>query len=731
MLSIACCGLSYAQEQRGIIKGIVTDSSTGETLPFATVIIEDTKLGTATNVHGFYIITNVPYGVYRVKVSSVGYETQTKQIIVMRAEATTSNFHLSPKPIELQPIVRTVERRKLESETNISVQTLGPEEIKLVPPTVESDLFRVLKVFPGVIATSDVSSQFYVRGGGGDQNLILLDGMTVYNPFHALGLFSIFDADAIKSVDFFTGGFGAEYGTRLSSVLNITTRDGNKNRFSGKLSASLLTGKALLEGPLGFWDGAWMISARKSYFDAILKKFVNRDLPLSFYDVIAKVNTRWSDDTQLAIQGFLSDDNIRNPQITEPNFHWWNRAFGISVSQLLSDRFLAQGTFSRSFFSASVDPQQSSTSPQSTSIEDVYFNTSFTYFTDSHDEIHFGFMYNLPEMSYQLVNAAGFAVDTSGTTVETALWGKYKWLAIEKFALEIGLRLNYISLLDEFKYAFEPRISFKLQLHPRLAFKGSFGRYRQRMITVSNEDDVISLFEAWIPIQTTLPPEEALHYVLGFEGTLWNFLDVSVVGYYKSFNNLLGYNRDKIDRHDPDYVPGHGKASGVELFLKATTESFSGLLSYTLGSSSRTTNNYTYPPRYDRTHSLNFVAGYRFPGGWEFNIHWEFGSGLPFTRIIGFYDRLTFDGFFDSTYVHETGKPYTILGNKNEGRLPSYHRLDIGIAKVFFVGQFKVSLEASVVNVYNRKNIFYFNRDTGEQVNMLPMMPTVNLRVEF
>lgn len=435
----------------------------------------------------------------------------------------------------------------------------------------------------------------------------------------------------------------------------------------------------------------------------------------------------WGEDTRIAVHCLLSDDDVENSQITEPNYHWRNSAVGVSVSQLLSDRFLAEGNFSRSFFSASVDPRLSSTAPQSTSVEDAYFNSSITYFTDSRDEVQLGFMYHLPEMSYNLINSGGFAVNTSGSSIETAMWVKYKW-TIPRFAVELGTRMNYISLLDESEYALEPRISFKFQLHPQFALKGSWGRYHQRMATVGNEDDIVSLFEAWIPVKS---PEEAYHYVLGLDGTLWDFVDFSVLGYYKRFNNLMSYNRDKVDRHDPDYVLGTGKAYGVEIFLKASTESYYGWLSYTFGSSSKTTNDYTYPPRYDRTHSVNFVAGYRLPGGWEINAHWEFGSGLPFTKIMGFYDRLSLDGFLDGSYIQETGKPYTILGSKNEGRLPSYHRLDLGIVKVFFIGQFKVSCEASVVNAYNRKNIFYFNRTTGEQVNMLPIMPTLNLGFEF
>jgi hypothetical protein len=555
--------------------------------------------------------------------------------------------------------------------------------------------------------------------------------MTVYNPFHALGLFSIFDGDAIKAVNFFTGGFGSEYGTRLSSVLDISTRDGNRTRLSGKLSGGLLTAKALLEGPLGVWDGSWMVSVRKSHFDTILKRFLNEDVPLSFYDLIAKVNVGWGEDTRLSFQSLLSADDIRNSQITEPNFQWKNQAFGISLSQLFSDRFLAEGTFSRSFFKSSMDPQQGSTRPQNSSLEDAYFNASITYYTDNRDEVRVGFTYSLPELSYSLVNTGGFAVNGGGNSPETSIWAKYRWLQPEWVNLEVGLRVNYISLMDEPDYAFEPRLSVKFKIDPMVAIKGSWGRYFQRMITISNEDDAISLFETWVPIKSPLSPESADHYILGFEGDVGDYLHYSLQGYYKYFKNLIGYNRDKIDRYDPDYVSGTGKAYGFEVYLKAASESSYGWLSYTLGSSTKTTNSYTYPPRFDRTHSLSFVGGYRLSGGWDVNVHWEFGSGLPFTKIVGFYDRLMLGGLFDGTYVHETGEPYTIMGSKNGGRLPAYHRLDFGVSKLFYVDPFKITLEGGVVNVYDRANIFYFNRSTGERVNMLPFMPTINLNVEF
>lgn len=723
-------GMVLGQEAKGIIKGTVRDSSNGESIPFANILLEGTKIGVAASIRGFYIMPDLPTGTYRVKVTAVGYEPKTKLITLTPNATVDVQFRLSPKPTELEPTTVTAERLRGLYEITPSAQPIGREEIQLVPVTVDADLFRVLSTFPGVVRTSDVSSQFYVRGGGGDQNLILLDGITVYNPFHGLGLFSIFDADAIKVSEFFTGGIGVEHGRRLSSVLNIVTRDGNSNRLSGKVNMGFLTGRTLLEGPMP--SGSWIISGRKTFFRRPLKKFLNQEVPLSFYDVIGKISFRSSQESRFAVHLFLSNDDLTQDDVLQPNYLWRNRGFGVSYQELFGDRLYSDFRLTLSRFFAQLDPQKSrQIRPQSTKVEEVNFYGNVSYFINPHEQLQAGMMWSIPNFETKLINGADFPVNFSSSVTETAVWLNYKHAKFFPFSFDVGARFNFVLFLSQPRYVLEPRVAIRYQLLPNLALKGSYGRFHQQVMTVSNEDDIISLFESWIPVPERTTAEEADHFIGSIETTLLDRFDLSLQGYFKKFRNLLTYNRDKVDRFDADYLPGDGKSYGVEVFLKGGVSSLYGWISYSLGKATRSLNNFTFRPRYDRRHNLNVIAGVKIAGGWEIGAHWEFGSGLPFTKIVGFYDRLLLSGLFDSTYAHETGKPYTILGEKNAGNLPEYHRLDLSFSKTFVIYDYKLALELNIVNVYDRKNLFYFNRFTGDRVNMLPFFPTVSVRGEF
>ncbi len=723
-------GVSYAQEPKGILRGTVRDSLTGETIPYANVFLEETRFGASASVRGFFLISEIPAGSYELKATAVGYEPKSRRVTVRSGATTEVTFLLNPRPKELEPTVVIAEKLKKLYEANPSIQPISREEIRMIPITAEADLFRVLATLPGVVRTSDVSSQFYVRGGNGDQNLILLDGITVYNPFHGLGLFSIFDGDAVKVSEFFSGGIGVEYGRRLSSVLNIVTRDGNANQLSGKYSMGFLTGRMLLEGPMP--GGTWILSGRKTFFHRVLKKFLNQDVPLSFYDLIGKVTFKSTQESRFAAHMFLSNDDIIHPSLTEPNYAWRNRGFALSYGQLFGEKLYADFRLTYSRFFAELDSKLSrAIRPQTTKVEEVNFNGDVVYYVNPHEQLQAGMMWSIPRLESSLINSADLPIHSKASVTESALWLKYKITRWFPLVVDAGARFNFSFILTDARYVPEPRIALRYQFHPRVGLLVTYGRYHQQVMTISNEDDIIALFETWIAVPERHVAEEADHYVVGTEVSLFDHLDLSLQGYYKNYRNLLTYNRDKVDRLDPDYLPGSGKSYGAEVFLKGGISSFFGWASYSLGKTTRTINGFTFDPRNDRRHSLNLVAGLRIKGGWEVNARWEFGSGLPFTKIVGFYDRLLLGGIFDSTFAHETGTPYMILGEKNQGRLPAYHRLDLTLAKNLSISTYKFALELNIVNVYDRKNLFYFNRFTGDRVNMLPFFPTLSFRGEF
>ncbi|MCI0706198.1 MAG: TonB-dependent receptor [Ignavibacteriae bacterium] len=714
------------------IRGVVSDSATGEKLPFANVVLIGQNRGAASNIQGFYLIPNVKPGTYQVQASSIGYGRRVQTVTVFPGDPVTINFKLASEAIEFSEVVVTERAKRELLEINTSIHVMEQRDIKVVPVTVQEDIFRAIQILPGIVSTSDVNSHFYVRGGSGDQNLILLDGMKIYNPFHAFGIFSIFDSDLIKTTEVYTGAFPPGFGGRLSSVVNMTTRDGNVTSFSGKANINFISSKLQLEGPV-FKNTRWLVSGRKSLFSGTFDRFLKKNVPLSFYDALVKVSREGENNASYGFQGFFSGDELRSADPREADYRWRNHAVGFTASGLLQDRLYINAVGFENSFYAERDPKQSEAiTPASTRITEVGVKANATLYTDSHDLFFFGFEFSFPQLEYNLINNFGIARSLKSSFVESWSWIRYQ-AKFEGFQIDGGIHVDVGSLFQRTS-SFEllqPRVNMSVVLWPEWKGKASYGRFNQNLITVNNEDDVISIFDAWIEVPRTLRSEQADHYVLGLEGNIFRELSTSVQTYYKKYGSLITYNRDKIDALDPDYVNGTGKAYGVESLIRYGIPFLDFFASYTIGWTEITTNNFTYSPRYDRRHTLNLLTVFHLADSWDLSFRWELGSGFPFTQTIGYYDRLPLDDIFDGDFVGETGKPYSILGPKNSARLPTYHRLDGSVTYRFTVGPIKGSAGIHVINVYDYKNIFYFDRKTGQQVNMLPFFPSATLNVEY
>ncbi len=714
------------------IRGVVADSVTGEKLPFANVVMLKTNKGAASNINGFYLIPSVSPGTYQLSASSIGYEREIRTVTVFPGDPITVNFRLKPKPVEFSEVVVTDRAKRELTEINTSVHVMEQRDIRAVPVAVQEDIFRAIQILPGVVSTSDVNSRFYVRGGAGDQNLILLDGMKVYNPFHAFGIFSVFDSDVIKTTEVYTGAFPPGFGGRLSSVVNMTTRDGNASAFSGRANINFISSKLQLEGPI-FSDTRWLVSGRKSLFSGTFGRFLKKNVPLSFYDVLAKISHEGEENSNYGFQGFFSGDELRSGNPDEADYRWRNHAVGFTASGLLQDRLYINAVGFENAFEAERDPKQSkSILAAKTRVTEVGVRVNATLYTDTRDLFFFGFEFSFPKLEYDLINSFGVARRLVSSFVETWAWTRYQ-AKYERLQLDAGIHTDIGSLFQR-KSSWslvQPRVNVSYLLWPEWKAKASYGRFNQNMITVNNEDDVISIFDAWIEVPDQLQSEQADHYVAGIEGNVFRELSTSLQVYYKRYGSLVTYNRDKIDARDPDYVNGRGRASGVEALIRYGIPLLDFYGAYTLGWTSITTNNFTYYPRYDRRHTLNLLAVFHPLEGLDVTFRWEVGSGFPFTQTIGYYDRLTFGGIFDGQFVGETGKPYSILGEKNAARLPTYHRLDGSVTYRFTVGPVKGMAGVHVVNVYDRRNIFYFDRKTGQRIDMLPFFPSATLNVEY
>lgn len=718
--------------QKVDIRGVVTDSSSGEKIPYAAVSVIGTNRGAVTNNNGFYLIANLPYGTYQIVATSLGFEPITKTVNVRGKEFLNVNFALQSRPVEVEEVVVSGSRKKELQEINTSVHVLDQKELQKVPTAGQEDLFRSIQIIPGVVSSADVSSKFYVRGGAGDQNLIYFDGMKIYNPFHAFGIFSIFDPDIIKTTEVFTGAFPAGYGGRLSSVLNISSRNGNTTGVHGGVAANFISGKVHLEGPLPN-NNSWIISGRKSLFNDMFKKFLRNPAPISFYDIFAKANIGGSEYGRYSFQTFLSADDIISPNVTEADHRWRSQSFALTISDLIENRIYVDAVVYGSNYSITRDAKQSAlVRPAESKISDGGIRGELTMYTETRDLYFIGFDVNVPRYTYSFVNSSNVKVVVDDTSIETWAWFRYQYNA-EHWKADFGAHSDIISLFSRrsLKTSLQPRLNMSFAFDSEWRVKFSYGMFSQNLITLTNEDDVISLFEAWIYIPQKLEPETATHYIFGISGDIYSELSVDVQTYYKDYTSLVVYNRGKKFISDPDYINGTGSSYGFETLFRYKYSFLDLYLAYTLGWTSVTINDFSYSPRYDRRHSVNILNVTRLTDDLDLGMRWEIGSGYPYSQTIGFYDRLTIPGLGRESVINDEGKPYTILGEKNAARLPTYHRLDITLTYKFQYSSLNGNVGLSLVNVYNSKNILYYDRKTLQSITMLPFLPSAFVKVEF
>lgn len=716
-------------QQPGNLRGFVTDSTNGEALAFSNVFLKEINVGASTNERGLYLIKSIPPGTeYNVTVSYVGYKSKNLKVIIRPNVVTQLDVALMPLSIELQTIEKVGEKIIRENKTDISLERISVKELEILPKGVETDIFRSLQYIPGVSTTGDVTAKYYVRGGSGDQNQILLNGVEIYNPFHSLGLFSVIDPDMINSIEFYKGGFTSEYGGRISSVMDVISKDGNKNRFGLKGGLSFLTAKGLVEGPIP--NGSFMITGRMSYNNDVLKKFFNEQtIPIDFYDLSFKMNYSSEDifeNAKFAVFGFLSKDDVDYKDPLREQFNWKNNLFGFEWLQVYDVPLFSRLGISLSTFEGEVIPNLSSLKPRYNQIKDFTISFDMNVVYSNRDEIGLGLKLKTIDSKFSQVNFVGIKSDIEKFAGNLSLYGKYKFLRWKNFGLDIGSRFNVTGLSRNGGGIFEPRVSLTYRFIPSIAFKAAWGIYLQELFTVSDESEIISIFDPWIITPDYLNPAKAIHYVAGFDIDVTRGVQFSIEGYYKILQDIPIVNDQKFTRADPDLLPGSGESYGWEFLVNYSLDPLNVTASYTLSWAYKEVNNWLYYPKYDARHAGNLILEFNFGDGWIASSVWNLSSGYPFTEIIGFYDKYFLNNINGGEF-----QPYTYLGDKNLGRLPAYHRLDLSLIKRLSLSLVNVELGLSAINVYDRKNIFYFNRDTGEIVNMLPFLLTGTLKVEL
>jgi len=721
-------------QNSGKIRGTITDEANGEVLAFGNVLIEELNIGVTTNDKGYYYISSLPVNTnVSLVVSYVGYESRKIEFYVYPDKINKLDIQLSSSSVILQTVEKIGEKIVEKNETDISLERISVRELEAIPKGVETDVFRSLQYVPGVNFTADLSARYYVRGGDSNQNLVLVNGANVYNSFHAMGLFSVIDPEMINTMEFYKGGYTSEYGGRLSSVLNLVTKDGNRTRYSGKAAVSFLTAKGVVEGPIP--NGSFIITGRKSHSTSVLKNFFNDETaPFNFYDASFKINfsnPNFISGSKIIFHGFLSKDKLEFNNPLREDYNWSNNIFGFSWFQVYDIPLFSEISYTTNNFQGKVLPNFSSTREKESQLIEHKIDLIFNYIIDNKNEVEAGFQITNLQTKLFIENLLGVYSNIDEKGINISLFAKYKLLQYDEFGLDVGLRYNVAGLTRAGTGFIEPRISFTYTPNPVIAFKVFWGRFQQEITTISNENEVINVFEPYILVPKYLKTPQAEHYNAGVTFYLTEKINLVSEVYYKKSKNITEINYDKKFASDYDLVNGEAESYGFENELNYSNPLMHFSIGYTLAYSYKTVNNWTYYPRYDSRHTLNCALEVNIGSGWKSMLTWTYKSGLPYTPIIGYYEKLFLDPAEFNTNIYNYYFPHSVLGDKNISRLPSYHRMDVGVSKIFDLNYFKVNIDASITNIYNRKNMFYYDRSTGERVNMLPFFVSINAKVEI
>jgi hypothetical protein len=806
-LVLACAALlcaiaparSLAQET-GTVSGRVL-SPAGEPLEGAAVTATPTGGGRArratSGADGAYRVAGLAPGGWTLRASRLGFASAVQQVTVRTGEQRV-DLPLSDQALVLDPVeVRSRrdserERTRFETEAGVTTRVITGDEIKMLPGLGEADVLRAVEVLPGVVSTSDFSSAFNVRGGSADQNLILLDGFTIFNPFHLGGLFSVFNSDVIARAELLSGGFGAEYGGRVSSVLTVESGT-DEERFGADVGVSVLASRIALHSALpqgvarglGGERGNWYLSARRSYFDALLRPVT--DFPYHLTDLQAGATMETAGGGRLQLVGYMGEDvldlsNFDPPgeddegSVLKVRWNWGNDVAGVRWTQPLGSRWVSEtrAGFSR-YAEALVFPDFDDTRFAS-SVSEAALRQDFTR-----------------QFSTALTAQAGGEVtrmeyanraDAGGTTffangrdgIFGAAYGQLRWQPSSAWIVEPGVRMdvarssagacasgddppfvNVDGPPDRTCLLVSPRLAVKRFLGPRrdAAVKVAVGRYVQFLHSIRDEALPVSN-DRWVLADRNVPPVVSDQVQVGVEKYWGDAWYASAEAYYRGYDGVTDINlADDPNRIYDDLLQGDGNSYGLDLLLRRNAGRLTGWTTISLLRAERTfpdplaagldgvPQTVTFAPVFDRRVDVDAVLQYRLPGALETGLRWNYGSGTPYTRpvaqIVGFETDVANGGYrLPRPESDDPDVPYYVVpGDRNRERYPAYHRLDLTVRRPYVRpwGTFTPYLQ--VLNVYNQRNVlfYFFNYDksppTRSGISMFPVLPSIGIEASF
>jgi outer membrane receptor for ferrienterochelin and colicin len=768
---------SVIAQEKFTVSGFIYEAGSRETMPGAVVFTSDLKNGTVTNGFGFYSIT-LPAGDVELVFQLVGY---SEQIHTLKLTADIKFDVFLESHAELQEVVVSAEKqRKISEETRMSTIEIPIDQIKKIPALLgEKDVLKVLQLMPGVQKGSEGNSGFYVRGGGPDQNLIILDDATVYNANHLFGFFSIFNGDALKSVELTKGGFPARYGGRLSSVLEMRMKDGNKEKITGEAGIGLISSRLTLEGPIVKGKSSFLVSGRRTYIDALVYPFLPSDSKggYYFYDLNAKYNHVFDDANRLYVSGYFGKDKFYfNPQSQyseqKGRFLWGNATGTVRWNHIFSDKVFSNTSviFTQYKFGIGYEEKYQ--------ITDEYFKLNFNsgiqdwsgkfdldFQPNPNHYIKTGAMitYHTFTPNATVINSS-FAPDNERDVkkifaLESGVFVEDDWSITEKLKVNLGLRA---SLYNQHKRTYlrpEPRFSGRYMLAKDFSVKASYAMMNQYIHLLSNTGIGLPT-DLWVPATQRVKPQQSQQWAIGLAKDLpKQNLMVSVEGYYKTMTDIItykegssfldaGFDEDvEVADWQTKVTSGKGWSYGAELLIQRKTGKLTGWIGYTLSWTQFQFDEINfgkkYFARYDRRHDLSLVGIYEIKENITLSATWVYGTGQAVTLPLAAYAINAHTPQFNQMIsslngITGIGTQAQDYGEKNSFRMAPYHRLDIAAQFRKKLKRSERTIEVGVYNAYNRYNPFFYYTTTDinnnaklMQVSLFPLLPSISWNYKF
>lgn len=775
----------WVQAQKFTLSGYVEDAATGEKLIAANLYDARSQSGSVSNTYGFYSLT-LPKDSVEVTFSYIGYQPQTFRLALDR------NIELIVRlesMLELEEVVvtATANGSRIEEETQMSKIDLPVEQIKKVPALLgETDVLKTIQLLPGVQSGGEGQNGLYVRGGSPDQNLILLDGVPIYNVSHVLGIFSVFNADAIKTVTLTKGGFPARYGGRLSSVIEINMKEGNMQEFHGEGSIGTITSKLTLEGPIWEDKTSFLISGRRTYVDLFMAPFLasnnnssgeNVDLDLYFYDLNAKINHKFNEQHRLYLSGYFGAD-VFGTTITDNldgssfggGIDWGNIISAARWNYKISPKLFKNTTFTYSRYNIDIFTEFKENqngfdsrfqAKYFSGIEDLGLKTDFDFVPDPDHYIRFG-----AAATYHTYKPGALALEFADQDFNLdTLVGSQNEYSVEYSAYveddirlgnlkaNIGLHASAFQVNNTFYTSLQPRIGLNYLLPGEVALKGSFTTMTQYINLLTSE--ALSLpTDLWVPSTDKIKPQQSWQVALGAAKTLWDEYEFSVEGYYKEMDNVISFKEGASflfgleNDWEEKVTQGRGDSYGLEVFFQKKKGKLTGWLGYTLSWNNRQFDEINggkkFPFRYDRRHDISLVTSYELNDKVHFNAAWIYGTGNAVTLPVYRYQVREPDNFTPdwANYVNVESQ-----SNKNAFRMSDYHRLDLSVEFIKKRPNWERKWVISIYNTYNHNNPYFIYPDTEitvdgngnvleesrvfKEVSILPIIPSVSYQFKF